>query len=365
MTQKGPKSFHCVAAFHVETKKLPIRLLQVNAATCGTIAYHLLPGGENMLLGKQLKDIVEADLLQLCTDHVQEDRHLEFKRELKFGTDDEKREFLKDVTSFANADGGVLLFGVEAEGEHQTASAVPGVAVPNRDEMERTLRSSLISNVEPRINGDEFRWVELGSGNFVLVIGIASSWLRPHRITFRGWNKFWARVGLQACELDVSQLRQLFLGAPTVMNALRDFRADRLMQIKSGSVAVDPPLRPGPITVLHTVSLNAFSSGEQFALPSVDDATTLLQPLYWGSNGFSYNLDGMIMRHVREEENHPTTGGYAQLLRMGGVEAADTFLLSAPRNDECFIPSAIFESKIRRVCGSIFSFSRRWRLRCR
>jgi hypothetical protein len=53
---------------------------------------------------------IDAALLDsLVRDGVEERRRLEYKRALPGGTDDEKKEFLADTSSFANAAGGDLI----------------------------------------------------------------------------------------------------------------------------------------------------------------------------------------------------------------------------------------------------------------
>ena len=49
--------------------------------------------------------IAESDLDSLVTGGVRESRSIEFKAALTIGSDSEKREFLADVSSFANATG--------------------------------------------------------------------------------------------------------------------------------------------------------------------------------------------------------------------------------------------------------------------
>lgn len=64
-----------------------------------------------LLFGKPLLSLLEADLLALVQDQAFEDKHLEYKLTLPGGSNDDKKEFLADVSSFANADGGIILYG--------------------------------------------------------------------------------------------------------------------------------------------------------------------------------------------------------------------------------------------------------------
>ena len=63
------------------------------------------------LAGKRIEALASADLQALIDDAVSESSEIEFKE--RVGTNDEaKREFLADVSSFANAGGGDLLVGI-------------------------------------------------------------------------------------------------------------------------------------------------------------------------------------------------------------------------------------------------------------
>lgn len=66
------------------------------------------------------QDVVE----ELLSRAPEEGRDLDYKRELPPSDRDSKREFLADVISFANTDGGHLVFGVDEKGGRPVA--VPG-----------------------------------------------------------------------------------------------------------------------------------------------------------------------------------------------------------------------------------------------
>ena len=57
---------------------------------------------------------LDLDYIQRLIDNsVCEDSHIEYKAELKFRSDDDKKELLADVSAFANAGGGNVIYGVE------------------------------------------------------------------------------------------------------------------------------------------------------------------------------------------------------------------------------------------------------------
>jgi hypothetical protein len=59
-----------------------------------------------MAIDKPLDEIGLEDLQRLLTNGVAESRSLEYKQVLPTGTDSDRKEFLVDVSSFANAIGG-------------------------------------------------------------------------------------------------------------------------------------------------------------------------------------------------------------------------------------------------------------------
>ena len=95
--------------------------------------------------------IDEAALRSLVDNQVAERRDLEYKRDLPGRADEDVKEFLADVTSLANAQGGDLIFGMEeAEG---VATNLEGVGIADPDAEILRLESSLRDNVAPRLIG--------------------------------------------------------------------------------------------------------------------------------------------------------------------------------------------------------------------
>src|SRR5260370_35585410 len=73
-----------------------------------------------MALNKSLDSIEESDLQALIDNQVPEGKTIEYKKALPGNSDGDKKEFLADVSSFANAAGGDLIFGIRED------SGVPG-----------------------------------------------------------------------------------------------------------------------------------------------------------------------------------------------------------------------------------------------
>lgn len=108
-----------------------------------------------------IETITEEVLSRLVSNGVPESRTLEFKRDLPGGANDDKKEFLADVTAFANTLGGDLIYGVDEAGG--IASAADGVVVEDMDAAQLRLEQLLRDGVEPRLASVRMHWVPLAS----------------------------------------------------------------------------------------------------------------------------------------------------------------------------------------------------------
>jgi predicted HTH transcriptional regulator len=65
-----------------------------------------------MLFTKPLTEIDESDLQTLVDNGVREGKEIEYKEALTLFSPEQKQEFLNDVSSFANTNGGLLFYGI-------------------------------------------------------------------------------------------------------------------------------------------------------------------------------------------------------------------------------------------------------------
>jgi predicted HTH transcriptional regulator len=75
------------------------------------------------MIPKPLDHITEADLQALISDAVPEGRTIEYKRALPGNSDGEKKEFLADISSFANTSGGDLIYGMDESADSDNRRA--------------------------------------------------------------------------------------------------------------------------------------------------------------------------------------------------------------------------------------------------
>lgn len=262
-----------------------------------------------------IEALEEAHLLRLIGDGVAESAELEYKRDSYGGRDQDKKEFLKDASAFANTDGGDIVIGMEeAEGIPVNLIGVAGI---NVDAEILRLDNLLRDAVQPRLLGVQWRPVPLAGGQAAIVLRIPRSLNGPHRVAFQGWNKFFVRNAAGVHEVSVDELRDLFLSAHRLEERVRAFRIDRIMKLKSGETPRPVVLRPG--VLLHIVPLSALASGASVDVLAAYDNCAPFVPI--GASGCSnhFNFDGMLTTVGDADAGRPISA-YCQLFRNGCVE---------------------------------------------
>jgi hypothetical protein len=266
------------------------------------------------MIPKPLEDITEADLNGLVSGSVPEGRTIEYKAELPAGTNDEKIKFLRAVTSLANTAGGDLIIGVQAQ--RGIPTAVPGLLVAPADQDGEKLRleNILRDGVQERVRLVSFRYVPLTGGNVVLLVRVPKSFNAPHRVTIGGHSDFYARNSSGAYRLDVPELRQAFLQAPTVAARMKAFREDRLAQIAAGQPPV--PLSAGGRLVFHTSAFGAFMDTPITGLELTQHQAYEFAPPNLSGMTVVHNFDRYLVYYGGEQAQE----NYVQVFRSGIVE---------------------------------------------
>src|SRR5271167_3539200 len=112
---------------------------------------------------KSASSISEADLLGLIEAQEAEGKEIEYKRDLPGRSDSDRKEFLYDLSSFANAAGGYLIFGmVEKKG---LPAELTGLTDLDPDGEIRRLEEMARDGIRPPIVGLQTVAIRLANGN--------------------------------------------------------------------------------------------------------------------------------------------------------------------------------------------------------
>ena len=285
-----------------------------------------------MFFTKSIAEIDETDLQALLDNQVAEGKSVEYKSVLPGNADGDKKEFLADVSSFANAAGGNLIYGIREE------AGLPvelyGLQINDVDAEILRLENCIQTGITPRLPRIETQSVALDAEDkrYAIILRVYKSFVSPHMVTFKNDSKFFTRNSRGKYQLDVSELRSAFLFSESISERIRAFRTERLSRISSGVEIPAPLIEEDPKLVLHLIPLNAFSTGESLDLKPLYDSVKgrLLEPVsvFDGEPTIRmrFNIDGFVCSS-RMEYNATTDYGYTQVFRNGIVETVDTSLL--------------------------------------
>jgi hypothetical protein len=306
-----------------------------------------LPGGP--VIPKELKEISESDIDALLANTVAESRTLEYKLKLPGDTDSDKKEFLADVSAFANTSGGDLIFGIEEDKSIPTK--ISGLEISDRDAIILRLSSIINDGLSPRIRFD-FHLVERIPKLPVLILRVERSWAGPHRVEFKSHHKFYGRTSAGKYLLDVGELRAAFTQAGSISEKIQEFRAARIFRLLDDRTPV--PFVKGSKAVIHLIPLESLSGPIQYPILKYKNELQWLSPLYTASPSRRINLDGMVTfnRSISESTF------YIQLFRNGVVEIVDGEILtnSYISKSKRTLDHESFEKDVPECCERLFRF---------
>jgi len=274
-----------------------------------------------MISDKAVEQITSEDLELLVANGVSESRTLEYKETVPGGTDQDKREFLADVSSFANAIGGDLVFGAQEARDESgrptgTLEAIVGLDVSNPDQAIQRLENVLRDGIAPRIPGVRFRAIGQFPLGPVIILRIPRSWASPHMVAFQQSGKFFTRHSGGKHQLDVNEIRDAFLNSRSASERAEDFRTSRLGRIIGGGSPVQ--LSSEKVLCIHAIPHAALFGASGVDLQKAASSNIELRPIEASAWGPRFNIDGVIS--IAASSRGEKSTGYVQLFRHGTVE---------------------------------------------
>jgi hypothetical protein len=294
-----------------------------------------------MMINENIEQITKDNLQSLIDNEVTERKTMEYKQALPGNSEKEKKEFLADVSSFANAGGGDLIYGITEDRKTGTPKSLDGLDIQNIDQEILRLDSIIRTGIQPKLPSVTISPpIALGNSKIALIIRVLRSWISPHRVTYQGHDKFYSRSSNGKYPLDVGELRIAFNLSETLTEKIRNFRLDRISKIFANETPV--PLHDNPKIVLHLIPIISLSPAQSYDVSKIATNPTCMPPIRSGGVNNRYNLDGFI---TYSEGQDGKSRSYVQFFRSGIIEAVEGFLLRL-RGERPTIPSIAYEQAL-------------------
>jgi hypothetical protein len=215
-----------------------------------------------------LQEINIGKIEDLVKNKIEEDIFLEYKRDFNIDLPKDKKEFLCDLSQFANAKGGNIIYGIEEETDNKKQNTgkpkcITGFEIDNKDKLGLLLNNWITSLINPRIIGLEWRFIEF-KNKFVLIFKIPASWIGPHIVTIDKSTLFYTRLGASKHQMDCHEIRSSFIQALKSENEVKLFRETRIAKIISDEAPV--VLKKKPSIILHIYPLSSILSSNYIDL---------------------------------------------------------------------------------------------------
>ena len=300
------------------------------------------------MIHRRIGDITIGDIQSLIDNGVLESRTIEYKSILPDKNEKSKHEFLADVTAFANAGGGDIIYGI-AEEKYDDKSKYGGkpikaigLDVTNPDKEKARLQDMMSNCVAPRIPGVQMKYVRGFEKGPILILRVPNSWCSPHMITSHGGQHFYVRNTAGKHKMDVTEIRLAFTLSESISDKIQRFRDDRLAKVLSDDTPVK--LRGESKIVLHVIPVVSFSKDMLLVPGDLKKNKDSFRPLIENCGTTRFNVDGLITTsHLDERDNSYTE--YCQVFRRGIIEAISANFVNE-RDGRKLIHGVYYEKKI-------------------
>lgn len=272
------------------------------------------------LLNKHINDLNEVDIGRLIENGIIESKILDYKREIKVGNDEEKKEFLADITAMANTEGGVIIYGIEERKDEAgqntgIAGIIVGIEAFNKDKLMQQIEDTIRSNTDPKLNNVVIRFMEL-DGKDILIIGLRKFVALPHMVIFKSSNRFYKRRNTGKYLVDTHELNDLFMNNFLLKERANRFVKERIDIVRNGGYI--PTLDLGGSFFLHIIPIGHM--GDNIIDLTILKNTEFLQlkmiPMHSSGWNHVFNLDGFSTYNTIDKQVYT----YSQLFRDGSLE---------------------------------------------
>lgn len=269
-------------------------------------------------------DYTKDDIQSLIENKVPESRILDYKRECKLGLEQDKSEFIYDVCSFYNSDGGCIIYGLEEEKDQQGKNTgipkLPAelVKVINYDQLKLQIEECIKQTTNPQIVNLAFSPLLEINGTNVFLLGIPKSSSLPAMVTYKNSGRFYKRKSTGKYQVDTYELFDLFTRNLYLQKEVTSFVEQRQTEVFDNRFW--PSISDNSGLLMHIIPMSYYYNNlPDFSNPSFrNNCTLMLRPPGDGGYNHRYCFEGL---HMYSLDRDTSNKSYSLLFRNAIIEA--------------------------------------------
>ncbi len=226
----------------------------------------------------------QADLKELIDNQVEESTYLDFKSAPSLEKSDKKRaEIGKDVSAFANADGGIIIYGMKEQDHVADSFSFIDGNILTKEWLEHVISSQ----IAPRIENLHIYPVRVDNDleQSIYIVKIPASTRVPHM----SGDKYYRRYDFQSVPMQDYEVRNLF---EKVHNSELEI-TELLITLKGSSV--------GAQTILHSAAFDVSFQVENIS-NQIEHHYKL--ELHFPTGLLNHNRNILLPHHIRDEDGY-------------------------------------------------------------
>lgn len=270
-----------------------------------------------MLITPDRFNEVNQDFLEsLIKNRIEENIHLDYKEQLGSNA-----EIAKDFSSFANSDGGNIIYGMQEVGNKPTE--IKPINLPNlREKLDQIARNGIDPSLDVRILPIDVNI--RGNKGQVFLINIPRKYPILHQAVKRA--KYYKRTEFTSSPMSNFEIETAFKLVYNYEERITSFFQKRIHELNSGEFHVNIPSQTRML--IHMISIDSLETNRSLDLETIfTEFKKYLKPpgCTLGKN-IERNLHGLLVS-CGPDPYSDNYVGYVQLYRNGIIEAIDSSLM--------------------------------------
>ncbi len=273
-----------------------------------------------------LDNLTLEDVDQIYQTH-RESNTIEYKRELQIYSEKDTKEFLADVSSFANANGGTIFYGIDEE------DGLVGLEVPELDSFRLRVQQKIEDGIIPR-PGFKIKSLQISENKSIFIIQIHRSFSGPHAV--KSSDQYYYRSDAGKRRMDHFQLKSAFLQSNSQKEEIEKFCNRKVSEILLKQTPVQ--LSDEAVVAMFLIPINSWNDEIIVEPAKLKDSSSGFQIMDAGGGQFERNFDGFISGAHNK--------GYLQLFRNGVIQSVSSSITTHEILLKKHIPTRLFQEEI-------------------